>query len=244
MLTTTLFIAFLKLNPLAVYASMIDGSLGSAYRIKETINSTIPLVITSLGISIAFKMQFWNIGAEGQITVGAMFATFVAMNFSNLDKPLLIVLMMAAGALGGGLWALFPAWLKAKWGTNETIITLMMNYIAIKWVMYLQFGPWKDPAAFGFPKIANFSANALLPNVFGVHIGWIIALILVVIVHIFMKYSKKGYEIAVLGESENTAKYAGINIKNTIIVSMFISGGLCWIVRNDTSLRRSRHTFL
>jgi simple sugar transport system permease protein len=144
-----------------------------------------------------------------------------------MSKPLLLTLMILAGMLGGGLWALIPAYLKAKWKTNETIITLMMNYIALKWLTYLQFGPWKDPNALGFPKIANFADNAILPEVFGVHIGWIFALILVVLVNIFLNHSKKGYEIAVLGESENTALYAGINIKRTIITAIFISGALC-----------------
>ncbi len=227
LLATTLFIAFLKLNPLSVYISMLDGSFGSAYRVKETIIKTVPLVITSLGIAVAFKMQFWNIGGEGQIAMGAFMASFVALRMPELPKPLLLALMIAAGMVGGGLWALLPAFFKARWGTNETIVTLMMNYIALKYVTYLQYGPWRDPKALGFPKIPNFSDNAILPNLFGVHIGWVFALILTAAMFIFMNHSKKGYEIAVLGESEHTARYAGINIRNTIIVSLLISGGLC-----------------
>lgn len=227
LLATTLFIAFLKLNPLSVYVSMLDGAFGSAYRIKETIVKTIPLVITSLGIAVAFKMQFWNIGGEGQIAMGAFMASFVALRQPDLSKPVLLALMIAAGMVGGGLWALLPALFKAKWGTNETIVTLMMNYIALKFITYLQYGPWRDPKALGFPKIPAFSDNAILPNLFGVHIGWVFALVLAVVMYIFMNHSKKGYEIAVLGESEHTARYAGINIRNTIIISMLISGGLC-----------------
>jgi simple sugar transport system permease protein len=138
--------------------------------------------------------------------------------------------MVLAGMLFGGLWALIPAFFKAQWGTNETIVTLMMNYIGIKWVTYLQYGPWRDPKSLGFPKIANFTENAILPEVFGVHIGWIIALVLVVLVHIFMNHTKKGYEIAVIGESINTARYAGINIKKTILIAIMLSGGLCGLV--------------
>lgn len=227
LLATTLFIAFLKLNPLSVYVSMLDGAFGSAYRIKETIIKTVPLVITSLGIAVAFKMQFWNIGGEGQIAMGAFMASFVALRLPDLSKPVLLALMIAAGMVGGGLWALLPAWFKAKWGTNETIVTLMMNYIALKFITYLQYGPWRDPKALGFPKIPVFSDNAILPNLFGVHIGWVFALILAVVMYIFMNHSKKGYEIAVLGESEHTARYAGINIRSTIIASMLISGGFC-----------------
>jgi ABC-type uncharacterized transport system permease subunit len=225
--TSAIFIMALELNPLEVYKSLLKGAFGSTYRIREVMVNATALIITSLGIAIAFKMQFWNIGGEGQIIMGAFFASYLALNYPDAPRPLLLTLMIAAGMLGGGLWALIPAYFRAKWRTNETIITLMMNYIALKWVMYLQFGPWKDPQALGFPKIPNFSVNAILPKVFGVHIGWILALLLVVLVSVFLNHTKKGYEIAVLGESENTALYAGINIKRTIIMAIFFSGALC-----------------
>jgi len=137
---------------------------------------------------------------------------------------------MVAGIIGGSLWALIPAVFKAKWGTNETIVTLMMNYVAIKWIVFLQHGPLKDPNAKGFAKIANFTDNAILPEIFKVHIGWIFALVLVIFIFIFMNYTKTGYEISVLGESEKTALYSGVNIKKTIIISILLSGGLCGLV--------------
>lgn len=224
-----IFILLLGLNPFQVYLEMVKGAFGTTYRLQQTIVVAIPLVITSLGIAVAFKMKFWNIGAEGQIMIGAFFASYLALNYQNVPKPLLLCMMLGAGFLGGGLWGLIPAFFKARWGTNETIVTLMMNYIALKWITYLQFGPWKDPNSMGFPKIANFADQAVLPNFLGVHIGWVIALLLVVIMNIFMKKSKKGFEIAVLGESVNTARYAGINVFRTILFAMFISGGICGI---------------
>ncbi|MFZ7133777.1 MAG: ABC transporter permease [Eubacteriales bacterium] len=227
LLCGALFLLILKQNPLNVYISMIDGALGSAYRFRETVNTAIPLLITSLGIMLAFKMKFWNIGAEGQIYMGAFASTFFALNFSYLPRPLLLLLMALAAMIMGGIWLLIPALFKAKFGTNETLFTLMLNYIAIKWVTFLQYSLWKDPNAKGFPKIANYSENALLPNFLGVHIGWVIALILVVIIYIYMNHTKAGYEIAVLGESENTARYAGVQIKKVIIKTMFIGGGIC-----------------
>ncbi len=115
-------------------------------------------------------------------------------------------------------------------GTNETIFTLMMNYIAIKFVTYLQYGPWMDPNAGGFPKIAKFPANAVLPSVFGVNIGWIMMIVFTVLVYLFMTFTKKGYEIAVVGESVETARYAGMNISRIVIVAMLISGGMCGVV--------------
>lgn len=230
LIVSSIFILILGHNPLKVYSTMISGALGSAHRRKDTLTIAIPLVITSLGIMVAFKMKFWNIGAEGQILMGAFAASFVALNFSHLPKPLVITFMMISGIIGGGMWALVPALLKVNFGTNETITTLMLNYIAIKWITYLQYGPWKDPEAMGFPEIANFAKSALLPKVFGIHIGWIIAIVLAVLLYIFINHSKRGYEISVVGESVDTAKYAGMNVKKIIIMSLFISGGICGLV--------------
>lgn len=221
------FIAFIAGNPLGVYVSMVDGAFGTVYRFKETIIKAIPLVITSLGITIAFKMKFWNIGAEGQIIMGAFLASFFALKFSDMPSFLLLPLMMAASVFAGGIWALIPAFFKTRYGTNETLVTLMMNYVALKWITYLQFGPWKEEATGGFPKIRNFGGNAVLPKVFGIHAGWIIALVLAFVVYIFIKHSKKGYEIAVIGESENTARYAGMNVTRIILFAAILSGGIC-----------------
>lgn len=226
-LVTAVFIALLDLNPISVYGAMLKGSFGSIYKIKSTIIKAIPLCITALGISIAFKMQFWNIGGEGQIAMGAMFASFFALRFPELPSYVLLPTMIIASMIGGGFWAFIPAILKAKLRTNETIITLMMNYIAIKWVTYLQYGPWRDPKAFGFPKIPNYSDNAILPKLMGIHIGWVFAIILTILSYIFINHTKKGYEIRVIGESEKTAHYAGINIYKTILTTIFISGALC-----------------
>ncbi len=222
-----IILLFFQLNPIQVFSSIIEGSLGTSIRIEQTIVKAIPLTIASLGILVAFKMKFWNIGGEGQIVMGALAASFIALNFPDLPKPMLLLLMAIASIIGGGLWALIPAAFKAKMGTNETIFTLMMNYIAIKFVTYLQYGPWRDEESAGFPKIPTFSDNAILPEAGGIHIGWIIALVCVVFVYFFINYTKKGYEISVVGESIETARYAGMNIPSIIMIAMFISGGLC-----------------
>lgn len=229
LITSGLFILILNHNPFEVFSGMADGALGNSHRLKSTIIKTIPLIITSLGISVAFKMKFWNIGGEGQILMGAYLATLVYRLMPDLSRPIMILVMLIASMIGGGLWALIPAFFRAKWRTNETIITLMMNYIALKWITYLQYSAWKDPAAMGFAKIASFTDNAVLPKLFGIHIGWVVAAILLVIMYIFMNYSKLGYEIAVIGESESTANYAGINVPKTIVTAVFISGALCGI---------------
>ena len=222
-----LVIWILGFNPLQVIPSMVNGAVGTEIRLQQTILKAIPLVVTSLGILIAFKMKFWNIGGEGQIIMGALAASYVALNIEGLPKFATLILMGIAAMILGGFWAFIPAFFKAKMGVNETIFTLMLNYIAIKFVTYLQYGPWKSPDSQGFPKVATFSDNAILPKLFGVHIGWIIALVLVVLVHLFINHTKKGYEITVVGESQETARYAGMNISQIIIVATLISGGLC-----------------
>lgn len=218
------------LNPIRVFSSIIEGALGTELRIKQTIIKAIPLIITSLGILVAFKMKFWNIGGEGQIVMGAMAATYVALNFGDMPKPVMLLLMAIAAMISGGIWAFIPAIFKAKMGTNETIFTLMMNYIAIKFVTYLQYGPWMDPNANGFPRVAPFPDNAILPSILSVHAGWIIAILCTILIYVLMKYTKLGYEISVVGESYETARYAGMNINKIIIVAMMISGGLCGLV--------------
>ncbi len=215
-------------DPLEAYYRILEGSVGTPMRIEETVTKVIPLTIVSMGILVAFKMKFWNIGGEGQIMMGAFGSALAALNLpDSLPAPLMLLCMMVSAVFFGALWAFIPAFFKVRFGTNETIFTLMMNYIAIKFVTYLQFGPWKDPNSGGFPKIEPFGANAVLPDFFGMHSGWILAVLSVVFVYVYMNYTKKGYEISVVGESLETARYAGMDIKAIIISAMIVSGGLC-----------------
>jgi simple sugar transport system permease protein len=216
-------------NPLGIYGRILEGSLGTAYRVRNTIQKAIPLSVLSLGTLMAFRMKFWNIGQEGQFYMGAYGASLAAFTFSELPAPLLLPLMALCALAFGGAWALIPALLKARFSTSETLVTLMLNYVAAKWVSYLQYGPWRDPAASGFPKIAPFSPNAVLPSLGGVHIGWIITILLALILWFTLTKTRLGYEIDVLGESEATARYAGMHVVRIIIVAVLISGGLCGV---------------
>ena len=224
-----LFIFVLGYNPLELYGTIISGAFRSKMAFQATIRFMIPLLMSSLGVTLAFKMKFWNIGAEGQIIAGAVCASYFALFHDNWPHFLLFIVMFAAGAIGGGLWGLIPAYFKSKYDTNETLFTLMLNYIALHIITYLRDGPWKDPGSSGFPKIARFAANAQLDKVLGVHFGWIIALIVLVLVYIYLKYTKHGYEISVVGESKSTARYAGMDVKKIILRTMIISGGICGI---------------
>lgn len=216
-------------NPITAYGTIITGSLGKKTAIRQTVKIAIPLLGTALAIAPCFKMRFWNIGAEGQITAGAMAATYFALFWvDKIPGPLLLVVMALAGALFGALWALIPAFFRAKWGTNETLFTLMMNYIIIGIVRWLKGGPWEGRP--GSQIIPNFDQAAVLPKVFGVHCGWIIVLLLVVFIYIYMNYTKHGYEIAVIGDSVNTARYAGMNVGRIMMRTMCLSGGICGLV--------------
>jgi simple sugar transport system permease protein len=226
-----IFIGLTGKNPLDVYMLMLEGAFGSAYGLSETVVKAVPLLLASLAVSLAFRMQLWNIGAEGQLYMGAFGATWVALTYPEWPAGLLLPAMFGMGFLMGGLWGLLPAIPRAFFKVNETITTLLMNYIAILWVDYLVYGPWKDPKGLGFPITAPFSEGAILPS-FGptrIHAGLILALLAVVVLYIILNYTKWGFEIRVSGESAAAARYAGMNYVRNILLVMFISGGLAGI---------------
>lgn len=224
-----IFLALTGQSPLKVYTEMVIGAVGSSYGLSETIVKAIPLMLCGLGISIAFRMQLWNIGGEGQLHMGAFAATWLALSFPELSAWILLPSMAIASMLAGGLWAMIAAALRAKWQVNETIITLMLNYIGILWVSYLVHGPWRDPQGHNFPLTAPFSPSALLPTLGStrVHAGLLFAIILIVLLAIVFRQSRWGYEIRVIGANAMAARYAGINIKRNIYLVMLASGALC-----------------
>ena len=221
-----LVLVFMGLNPFKVYANIFSGCFGTFYRFKQVVYKAVPLTILSLGCCVAFKMKFWNIGAEGQFYMGAFAATWAFMLFPNASGAVLLPVMAVFALVAGGIFALIPAALKIKWGTSETLVTLMLNYVAQKWVSYLKYSylPWRDPHGGGSPKIINFSDNAVLPNLFGIHIGWLIAVLLVVAMYFLLKKTKFGYEVSVIGESFDTARYAGINVSRTVVIAVKRNG--------------------
>ena len=217
-------------TPIDGYATIVTGALGKKTAIRQTVKLAVPLLGCALAIAPCFKMRFWNIGAEGQITAGAIAASYFALYWvGKVPSAVLLLIMGLAGAVAGGIWALIPAFCKAKWNTNETLFTLMMNYIIIGVVKWLQGGPWEAPPS-GSQMIAQFAGNAKLPSVLGVHCGWIIVLVLTVLMFIYMRYTKHGYEIAVIGDSSNTARYAGMNVGRIMMRTMFLSGSISGLV--------------
>lgn len=229
LLVGAVFLAFSGHNFFEAYAAMFRGAFGSTYGLTETVVRSIPLTLTSLGVALAFRMQLWNIGGEGQLYMGAFAATWVALTFPGGSAWWLLPAMVLLGMLLGGIWALLPAIPRAIWGVNEIITTLMLNYVAIFWVDFLVYGPWKDPQGFNFPLTATFTSGAILPSLgeSRIHAGLFFGLILAVIFYVIIYRTRWGYEIRVTGENPDAARYAGININKNIILVMFFSGAVC-----------------
>lgn len=237
-----LFLAAIGADPLRTYAAMLAGAFGSPsqwmrgefYNISETLVKAIPIILSSLAVLVAFRMLFWNIGADGQFAMGAFAATGVALFLPQalpwLPTVLYLPLMALAGFFVAAAWGLIAAVLKLFFGVNEIISTLMLNYIAILFVEHLFFGPWQDPGAMGFPATAFFPEFARLPRLFGrVHFGLVIALVAAVVLWLWLDFTAKGYEIKVIGRNRAAARYAGMSlVRNTVLV-MAVSGGLAGI---------------
>jgi general nucleoside transport system permease protein len=216
-------------NPIQIYASMFSGAFGDWNGVAETLVKTIPLLLAGLGVAVAFRMQLWNIGAEGQLYWGAIFATGVALFLiPGAPGPVMVPAMVMAGFLGGGLWGLIPGALRAWFGASEIITSLLLNYVAILFSEYLVHGPWRDPQAFGFPGTPSLPASAWLPNwgTTRVHLGLVFGLIAALVLWVMLRRTRWGYEIGVMGENPRAALYAGMPTKRTILLVMALSGAL------------------
>lgn len=215
-----------------------QGSFGSVWGVGDVLLKSIPLFLCSLGVAVAFRMQIWNIGAEGQFALGAIGATWMALSFPDLPRIALMPLMFIMAFVLGGLWAMIPALLKLKLRVNEIISTLMLNYIAILFLDYLVFGVWKDPASFGFPMTPEFSANAVIPAIGGSRVHWGIVFCAVVGVGLwaFMRFTRLGFELKASGEGARVARYAKIRYGMLVLFVMGLSGGFAgWAGCVETS---------
>jgi len=215
-------------SPFRAYGDIIRGALGSKLGITETIRRAIPLLLIGVGLTVAFRALFWNIGAEGQLLMGAVTATGIAL-FSGLPGPMLLPAMFVGGFLGGAAWGVIPAALKAKLGINDVITTLMLNYVAIYVVDWLIHGPWKGTAMRGFAYTDPFPAAAILPTIAGTRVHWptlLIGLLAAVVFFILVRRTRVGFEIRVVGENPHAARFSGISQVKITILAMLISGGL------------------
>ena len=218
------------LDPVGVFGTMIEGAFGSERKVWILGKELAVLLLISLALTPAFKMRFWNLGGEGQVMIGAL-ATSACMIYlgSVLPNPLLILVMLIAAVAAGAIWAMIPAFFKAKWNTNETLFTLMMNYVAIQLVAYYII-IWEVPKGSGKVGIINGDSEAgWLPVIADSRylLTILVAAFITIAMHIYLTKGKHGYEIAVVGESPETARYVGIKVPHVIIRTLLLSGGIC-----------------
>ena len=225
---SAILLAVAGVPPLKAFAEMFRGTFGDLYAISEVVVKMIPLILCGLGVSLAFTMNLWNIGAEGQLYAGAIASTWPALAFPGLPAVVLIPLMVFCGMLGGMLWALGPAVLKAKLQVNEIITTLMLNYVAIFLLDFFLFGPWKDPVSFGFPMSPLFSDSAVLPTLgtTRVHLGLVFGILAAILSAMLLGRTKLGFAMRVIGANRVAARLSGMPVARVMIISLCLSGAL------------------
>ena len=224
---SSILIMAVGFNPIKVYSKMISYSFLNMRGINGSIRAGLPLMFCGMSVSIAFKMGLSNIGAEGQYAMGAILGSAFVLFGPELPVSVRLVVMFLLCAVGGSLWALIPAALKACWNVNETIVSLMLNYVALLFMDYLCYGPWMaknqtTPISEAIPK------EMYLPNIgsTGINSGVIVAIVIAMLLYIFFKYTTAGYQINVIRNSKNSAEYAGINIRKYVLIIMGLSGAV------------------
>ena len=214
-------------NPFSIFGTFFDGAFGTEQRIWVTAQNVAILLCIAIAVTPAFRMRFWNTGAEGQTLAGCLMTAVLMITLGGrIPDWLLIIIMLVGSVLAGMIWGVIPAFFKAIWNTNETLFTLMMNYIAVQLVeFFLKIADKSGSNTVG----PNLLAHGWLPDLFGKQylLNIVIVAAITVAVYFYLKYSKHGYEIAVVGESENTARYVGINVKKVVVRTMALSGAIC-----------------
>lgn len=228
LLVSGLLMLTMGFNPLKAVYALFESAIGNKSAIGTTIIKSLPLLITGLAVVIAYRAEIFNIGVEGQILVGGIFATWVGVKVTGLPSLAHIILVIAAGMIGGAIYALLPALLKAKRGINEVIVTMLMNYVAALLLSWVVRGPLREPGQL-YAKTAEVATTARLPILvpeMRLHPGIFIALLLILLVYFFLWYTVPGFNIRFVGSNPRAAEAAGINVSRTIMVSFLLSGSL------------------
>jgi len=233
LLTVAIMISAAGINSIEAYQALVKGSLGSINGISETFVKATPLIFLGLGITIAFKGGMWNIGGDGQLLLGALGGTIVGVYLPDMPPILHITLSLLGGFILGAFWAAIPGYLKLKRGTNEIVVTIMLNYLAVFLIAYLVSGPMKDTTQLiPIPQSREIAGSAVLPRLIPltrIHAGFLIAIVAAIVVWFMLERTVLGYEIKSVGENKEAAKYGGINIFRAGLISMVFSGGLAGI---------------
>ncbi|MDZ7839353.1 MAG: ABC transporter permease [Gammaproteobacteria bacterium] len=228
LVTGLIFSGVMALNPLDTFHAFFIAPIDDWYGLAELGVKAIPLVLIGTGLAIGFRANVWNIGAEGQLTMGAIFGGGVALYFYGEQGFFILPLMFVTGAVGGMLWASIPAFLRTRFNTNEILVSLMLNYVAIFILSFLVHGPWRDPDGFNFPESRLFSESASLPIILEgtrLHLGAFVALAAVAIAWVFVRKSFLGYQMQVAGMAHAAALYAGFKRKRMVWVGLLCGGG-------------------
>lgn len=235
--------AIVHMNPIDVYIAMFQGSFGTGRRLWITLRDMALLLLVGVALAPAFKMKFWNLGGEGQLLMGGVVTAACMLYLTDLPAPILFVVMFITSAVAGAIWGVIPAFFKAKFNTNEVLFTLMMNYVAIQITAFF-VAKWENPYGSNTVGIINSAGKqGWMPEITGAEplITIVIVLIIAIAMFVYLDRSKQGYEITVVGDSENTARYAGIDVKKVIIRTMLISGAICGIT-GSLCVSASSHT--
>jgi len=222
-------ISFQGSNPIEAYRGILSTTLGSRYGMSEVLVRMIPLLLVALAVAIPARVGLVNVGGEGQMYLGALGATFVALSISGTPSAVALPLMAVGAAIAAGVWALIPAYLRAKGWLNETISTLLLNYVGILIVQYFVFGPWKDPQSANFPQSRAFEPSEMLPTVsatYRVHAGLIIALVAAVACYLFITRTRWGFEMKAVGGNPEAARRSGISLTVYLVGALVVGGVL------------------
>lgn len=223
-----LVLVIFGINPIRAYVDIFSATLGNSYGFTEVLVKMIPLTLTALAVAIPSRIWLINVGGEGQLFIGALFATWGAINFTDLSAWVFIPFLFFLGFLGGGLWGSLSGFLRAKGLASETISTLLMNYVAILLVSYAVFGPWRDLESANYPQSPPFPDAAILPAFFGsrIHLGAVFAIFFLLLFYFVMTKTRWGLEMRALGVNQEAARRSGIPVNRYIILLMFIGGGM------------------
>jgi ABC-type uncharacterized transport system permease subunit len=222
-----LLLAFGK-NPVKAYVDIFSSTLGSTYGFSEILVKMIPLTLTAVAVAVPSRIWLINVGGEGQLYIGALFATWGALTLNTLPAWILLPLISVLGVLGGGLWGSISGILRAKGWVSETISTLLLNYVAILLANFFVFGPWKDLESANYPQTAEFVDAATLPSFAGtrVHAGFVFPLAVLILFYFVLSRTRWGLEMRAIGGNPEAARRSGIPISRYMILLMFIGGGI------------------
>jgi ABC-type uncharacterized transport system permease subunit len=228
LLLGAVFIAAAGIGPVAAYAALLQGAFGTLNGFGLTIQKMVPLLFAGLGVAFAFRCGLFNIGGEGQIYMGALFGGWLALTFTGLPAPILLPAVLIASFIGGGIWGAIPGLLRAKWKKSEIITTILMNYIGFWFVSFMLHGPLQESRGY-YPQSEILPSASWLPIIWDaarVHIGIILALLTAAAVYVVLWRTTIGYQIRAVGSNPRAAEYSGIPVVRSMVLAMFVSGGL------------------